>query len=98
MVRVVRRGNDDESNLRNRQQFFNSVNDVRVRIKLCCIMAAALQNRGKPQGRNGMNHRRMERAPGQPKSDESDVDHSERAAFEVRRRAYTNFPARRSYL
>jgi hypothetical protein len=45
-----------------------------------------------------MNHRRMERAPSQPKSDESDVDHSERAAFTVRRRAYTNFPARRRCL
>src|SRR5258708_3017220 len=89
IVRVVWRGDHPESNVRRCQQLFNAAHNPRVGIKSCCFVAAALHNRGKPQARNGINHRRVKGTPCQAKSDESDVDHSEVAAVKCRRRAYT---------
>src|SRR6266404_1802337 len=74
-MRVVRRGDDDELNLRNRQQIINTAHNARVRIQLCRPVAAALHNRGKPQARDRMNHRRVKRASCQAKPDKSDIDH-----------------------
>src|SRR6202007_2778496 len=92
-MRVVRRGDDAQLNLKNRQQLINAAHNARVRIELCCLVAAALDNCGKPQARDSMNHGRVKRAPCQAKSDESNVDHCRQEPPKFAGRAYTNLRA-----
>ncbi len=76
-MRVVRRGNDDETNVAHAQQLFEAAHDAHIGIELRRFVAATLQNRGEPQPRDSANHWRVECASRQAESNEPNVNHDE---------------------
>ena len=54
----------NQANLGHRQQFIERANDPRIRIRLCCLRAVTLHDRGQPQTRHRTDYGCMKCAPG----------------------------------
>src|SRR5271168_4039260 len=64
IVRIIWRGDDDEANFLDGEEFIERADDAHIGIFLGGFVAAALQNSRQPQSRHGANHRRVEGAAG----------------------------------
>ena len=72
---IVWRSDNDETNFFDGEEFIERAHDADIGILLGGFVAAALQNRREPQSGHGANHRRVKRAAGKSKSDETNFDH-----------------------
>lgn len=75
VMRLVGRGDDDEPDFLNREQFFKASDDADIGIGFGSFVATALEDGGEAQSRNGANDRSVKGAAGEAKTDESDVYH-----------------------
>src|SRR5579863_9954279 len=75
IVRIVRRGDDNEADFLNGQKFVERAHDAHIRILRGGFVAAALQNRRQPQSGDGANYLRVKGSPGESESDETNIDH-----------------------
>jgi hypothetical protein len=74
-MRLVRRGDDNETEGIDRKQFIEVANDADIWIGEGSGVSRALQYRSQPQAWNCTNHRSMETAASESKSDQADIEH-----------------------
>src|SRR5580700_3519175 len=94
---IVWRGDDDQPDFWIGEQFVQSADDRHIGILRGGLVAAALENCGQAQSGNSADHRRVKRAAGKSKSDETNADHrsiQESVIKAYQRSAHKHIPAR----
>src|SRR5208282_1634112 len=85
---IVRRGDNDETNFWNSEEFIKRAYDADIGILCGGLVAAALQNRDEAKSRHARDHLRVKRTPSKPKSYETYIHHKkcfERASESIKK-------------